>query len=440
MAINTIEDVKALSNEELHRKLADPAQRDELNRIIREDAAKRAAEKVEQETLKNAAAARGVSIEEYKVLVAAEVAQAAADQAAKEAADKAAEEAATAEAIRVAAQEEADKKAAIASEFMQGVWKAEDDSAKQVGVTIVRDSRGNIAKLVEDYQVTNEDGTPLGRPTHLEARNWAELTLKKREAHIQATRAFSRLKSQKLTFRQQTQPEQQGPKTLTEAEMVEAVKELLSEDTAKSAAAAQRLKDTDPVLVKERVDAEKIKIAANAELVTYKFLQRHLYDFNNCDANRKILGEYFEENNLEWTQDNLEAALIALEGQLAPPVVQTSRATATVDNPTVPVPQPAVQPAAIPAKPTAVPAATATPAAPAQPARPALELPVPPRPGVNASIQPGSMPGRRPGITTEQADVKLTKADILKMPKDQLKKLVADPVKRAQLNIILNSQ
>lgn len=434
MAINTIEDVKALSNEELHRRLSDPLQRDELNRIIREDASKKAAERVETETLRNGAASRGVSVEEYKVLVAAEAAQAAADEAAKEAAEQVAVEAATAEAIRLAAQEEADKEAAIASKYMATIWKSEDEAAKAIGVTVIRDAKGNVVKLVEDYQVTHEDNTPLGRPTHLEARNWPELALKKREAHIQATRAFNRLKAQKLTFRPQQQPEPQAPKAMTEAEMVETVRELLSEDSAKSASAAKKLQDTDPVLVNERVKAEQVRIQANAELVTYKFLQKHLYDFNNNDANRKMLGDYFQENNLEWTLDNLEAALVALEGQLAP-VVQTSRATVTVENPT-PVSQPVAQPAVIPAQP----AAPVTAPAVAQPARPALEIPVPPRPGVNTSIQPGSMPGRRPGITTESTDAKLTKADILKMPKDQLRQLVKDPAKRAQLNVILNGQ
>ncbi len=447
--VKTIEDVRALPNEELHRRLSDPEQRDEINRVIREDQIKRETEKAETLALKQAAASRGLSVEDYKVVAAQEATDAVVAEADRIAAEQAAVNAANVEAARVAAAQEADMKAATVSSAMASIWKVEDEGNKAIGVTTFRDANGVIVKLVEDYQVTNEDGTALGRPTHLEARNWSELTLKKREAHIQATRAFNRLKAQKLSFvqRQQREPEpDQGVRPLTDAEVVEQVKDLLSEDSARSQAAAKRLKDTDPSLTQERLDIEKTKIKAAAELVTLKFLQNHLYDFNNCEANRKILGDYFQENGLEWTLDNLEIAFQALDGQLAP-VVQTSVRTASaVDNQPASVyaaqPQPAARQAASNNAPTAAaPAATASPAASAQPVQQVAteNIPSQPRPGVNGGIQPGQFSGRRPE-TSGGTSQKLTKAEIIRMAstdKERFKRLVHDPKSRAEINAIL---
>src|ERR1700676_1751573 len=43
-------------------------------------------------------------------------------------------------------------------------------------------------KIVLEYQVKDENGNPIGRPTHLEAASHEELIEKMKEAHVQATR------------------------------------------------------------------------------------------------------------------------------------------------------------------------------------------------------------------------------------------------------------
>src|SRR5665213_576016 len=106
-------------------------------------------------------------------------------------------------------QEEADRQAAeahaavaqAAAAQIEEARKSEEDQALiEAGITVYRDAVGNIVKLVQDYQATDEHGNAIGRSTHLEARSWIELVRKQKEAHVQATRAFHRLKDQKTTF------------------------------------------------------------------------------------------------------------------------------------------------------------------------------------------------------------------------------------------------
>src|SRR5271157_1853519 len=56
-------------------------------------------------------------------------------------------------------------------------------------------------KIVREYQVRDEEGNPIGRPTHLEAWTTDEMYEKMQTAHENATRAFHRLKKQKLQFK-----------------------------------------------------------------------------------------------------------------------------------------------------------------------------------------------------------------------------------------------
>jgi hypothetical protein len=60
-------------------------------------------------------------------------------------------------------------------------------------------------KIVREYQVRDEDGNPIGRPTHLEAWSAEEMIEKMQTAHENATRAFHRLKKQKLQFNEKEQ-------------------------------------------------------------------------------------------------------------------------------------------------------------------------------------------------------------------------------------------
>lgn len=351
-------------------------------------------------------------------------------------------DAATAEQQRVAdenarLQAEADAVAIAAAPPVPTVpiiptWQAEDEENKALGVTTVRDPQGNIVRLIMDYQATDEQGNPVGRPTHLEARNWPEMVGKQREAHVQASRAFSRLKKAQLTRKEQT-TEQQPVRVLTDVEVADLVKDLKSDDSAKSVAAARKLALADPAVVKAQQDAYESRIKADAALVTYQFLQKHIHDFNNCAANHKLLGEYFQENNLAWTLDNLEIALAALEDQLAPVVQSPARAVPSVEVNSAPVTTAATAaPAASAAAVAAVSAAPASQAASAQPATPPQPenrppVQVEPRPGVNSGIQPGSLTGRIVDVPSAVAPGQLTARDIYKWDSKVLKARMRDP-------------
>jgi hypothetical protein len=292
-----------------------------------------------------------------------------------------------------------------------------------LGVTTVRDAQGNITRLVTDYQVTDENGNAVGRPTHLEARSWPELWTKQREAHVQATRAFSRLKAQKVTFRQQAQP-----KAPSKEEMLEQI--LKSDDPAQAVAAVKKAAEVTPEQKAAQATSE-----ANAALVTYQFLARHINDFNNCEANTKLLGEYFAENNLEWTLDNLEVAFKVLEDQLAP---VPARAVPSVDN-TAPGTT-AASAATAASKAAAVPAAPATPAATAQPVTPTPSentepVRVEPRPGVNGGIQPGAFSASRI-VDVQTTPGQLTRRDVSKWDAKTLMARMRDPIWKPQLEAI----
>jgi hypothetical protein len=202
-------------------------------------------------------------------------------------------------------------------------------------------------------------------------------------------------------------------------------------------AAARKIAGSE--VAKDREVAREATAKARGAQIGYEFRQRHISDFNPCKANSDLIGKYLEENQLEFTLDNLEIAYIALEHELAPVSVPASRVEVPpVVNPPATVPQalPAVQhPSAQLAERPA--AAAALPAAPVPPApQPVAENPTPaqPRPGVNGGLEPGSLSAQRPTVS---GTPKLTREDILKMDKEKLKRLVKDPNKRAELNAIL---
>lgn len=378
--------------------------------------------------------------EENPVVTPEEAAvKAAADQAAAEAAVKAAADAASAEAARVAAEAEAAKRSA---ESTAKPWEAEDASYATYGINVTRDAEGKIQRIVQEYQVKDESGNPIGRPTHLEAKSWPEFISKKDECHVQATRAFNRLKTQKVSFKQQ-QPAEPEYKPLTDEEMAELVKDLKGEDAAKAVAAARKIAGSE--VAKDREEARAAEAKAKGKQIGYEFMQRHIHDFNPCKANSDLIGKFLEENNLEFTLDNLEIAFIAKENELAPVTVSARRVEVPpVDNPPAAVPAAQPVPPALPAvqHPSAELAArqaaqaAALPAAPVPPATLPAENtpPATPRPGVNGGLEPGSLSAQRP---TGTSTPKLTREDILKMDKEKLKRMVKDPKSRAELNAIL---
>lgn len=279
----------------------------------------------------------------------------------------------------------------------------EDAEYKNAGITVYRDAAGKVTRLVQEYQVRDEDGAAIGRPTHLEAKNALELLAKQRVAHEEAVRFGFRMKKHKVTFKQE-------PKTiLTDEEL--------------NAAAEQALQEKDPAKVKDVVratieaqyakkEAELQKKSAEAEgrTIANEFMRRHLHDYAPNEANQKAINEYLVEHKLEFSLDNLEVAFDDLmsENRLvkvkkafqtsvevaANPAPTTAPATAATEG-TPPVAQPA---AATASTVVAQPAGVSTPVVEATVTTPAApqSAPAARRPGVNGSLPPGTLSAPRP--------------------------------------------
>ena len=54
------------------------------------------------------------------------------------------------------------------------------------------------------------------------------------------------------------------------------------------------------------------------EQVSFEFLARHKDDFNNCEANVGLIKDFFQKHQLEWSLANLERAFFRLKSKLAP--------------------------------------------------------------------------------------------------------------------------
>ncbi len=257
-------------------------------------------------------------------------------------------------------------------------------------------------KIIVEYQVRDEDENPIGRPTHLEAYTEEEMRKKIIEAHVQATRAFHRLKKQKVQSIQeiskQDEPSSTSPRTMTDEELMATLKDLRSDDPQIQLAAHKKLMQSYEEKAKaerEAKEAEQREFERQKQ-VSIEFLKRHKHDFNNCQANVDLIGEYFKENKLPWTLDNLEVAFIALEDRLAP---VATPAVEVLPEPNPPVPQPT-------ATTTAAAVVQPTPTVPVAPPQPINSVAVP-RPGVNGGIVPGQTSAPRPsqkpqGLTMEE--------------------------------------
>jgi len=268
-------------------------------------------------------------------------------------------------------------------------------------------------KYVADYQIRDEEGNPIGRPTHLEAPSEEELRAKLIEAHTQATRWGHRLKKQKTTFKKD-EPQAVVPAKLSDEDLAQAIADVRSDDPKKAAEAQGKI---------TQEERRKLAIAqeeARQQAVSLAFLRKHLTDFNNCDANVKMMGEYMQENQLAWTLDNLELALIAKESELAPVVQQAA--------PVVPVnPAPAVTPVVTtPAAPVVVQPVVPAPVQPAPVVNPVVPAP---RPGVNGGIVPGENTGVRPAAKPTG----LTAEEIRSWDGPTMRKNMANPAMRAQI-------
>lgn len=267
-------------------------------------------------------------------------------------------------------------------------------------------------KFVIEYQVKDEDGSPIGRPTHLEATSQEDLIEKMKEAHIQATRAFHRLKKQKVTFKPETKaPEPVG---LTDTELAQAVHELRSEDPKTVVAAQQKINKSE---IDKQVAEERGKLAVEREDarktgIVLSWLQSHLTDYNPCEANGNLIEGYLSDNNLDVTVDNLDLALTSLSSQLVPPVEKAEVI------PVAPVPQaPVTAPAVVP-----------------PPVNPA---PAAPKPGVNGGLVPGAQGGQRPAAPQPAG---ITIADIRSWDGKTMAAKMKNPSTRAEIERVIAAQ
>lgn len=284
-------------------------------------------------------------------------------------------------------------------------------------------------KIVREYQVKDEDGNPIGRPTHLEAWSMEEMLEKMQTAHENATRAFHRLKKQKTTFKQE-------PRTILTPEQIKAAAEaaLQEKDPAK---AEEVVRATVDSFYSERERKLKEQDAYEAgRAVSNEFMRRHLHDYKPCEANQKAINDYLVEHKMDFTLDNLEACFADLMDQGV--LVKVERpATA---RPAEPVPnEPATATPVVPADsaPVASEPAVVTPPAVAQPEAPASQptveatVPTPAaapiaqpaarRPGVNGGIAPGTLSAKRPDVVDPAAarkefmrELKVMKPEVMK--------------------------
>lgn len=295
--------------------------------------------------------------------------------------------------------------------LVSDAFAVEDADWLAVGVTTVRDASGKAVRYIEDYQVRHEDGTPIGRPTHLESRTLQELAAKKREVHTQATRAFHRLKQQKLTFKNERTT--LSPEAIAEAARIA----LEAKDASKITDVIHATIETE--YQKRETELKNKEAFESGRSISNEFMRRHLHDYNPCEANQKAIGEYFATHNLEFTLDNLEAAFQDL-------LEQGDKIAAVTANPVAVAAKVTPAPPAIPVAETPAVVQPSVVAQPAAPSQPVVEATVPTpaaahnvqpaarRPGVNGGLAPGSLSAQRPGTP----DPALARKEFLKTVKD----------------------
>jgi hypothetical protein len=332
--------------------------------------------------------------------------------------------------LAIANQQEAEATAAKLAEV------AQPKAAEVVPPAPVEEKK----KIVVDYQVTAEDGTPLGRPTHIEGWSYDEVIEKLKAAHVNAVRYAERVKKNKVTSiearTQQKQAEEQVQKSEQEA----------------SVAVEEAAKEKDPIKLKNAIskvskadrDAEIARETAKAQgaVIGNAWMADHKEDFQPCEANAKIIGDWLATNQLELSYENLELAFVANETRLAKPVPQAP----VVETPAVAVANPPANASAVPA--VATPSITAPPAASAEPVLPPATQPSQPvvaasespsaaapnaqpaarRPGVNGSLPPGTMSAQRP--VAQQQPQTTTRAELLK----DMKKMSSDELRKKLKN------
>jgi hypothetical protein len=290
-------------------------------------------------------------------------------------------------------------------------------------------------KLVYEFQAKDENGIPIGRRTHLEAFSQEELDKKKEEAYEQAVRAFHRLKSQKPTFNKPIQ------ESLSDEQIAKIIEQAKTEtDPAKAAeiarGAAQTLSVSEEAAKLREASAKATQAYAEAAgmKIAYEWMRLHVHDYEQNDANSKLMSEYLTVNDMPVTLDNLEIAFNVLESQLSRPEAATVLPAPSPAN--IPVVAPVVETVA-PVVPVAAPVAQPVVETPATSAVQQNVLAPVKRPGVVGGIVPGQLSGSRPAVTKNAP--KLTMADITAMSREDYKKAMKNPAMRAEIERIARS-
>jgi hypothetical protein len=342
------------------------------------------------------------------------------------------EEAAQIAADTALAEQQAQEAAALAAEVpAPPVPVVESAPAAPVAAPVEEEKK----KIVLDYQATAEDGTPIGRPTHIEGWSNEEVVEKLKAAHVNAVRYAERMKKNKVASvearTQQKQDQERAEKLNQEA----------------STAVEEATKEKDPIKLKDAIvkvskadrEAEIARESARAQgvVIANAWMADHKEDFQPCHANTEIIGKWLAANELDLSYENLELAFVANEIRLAKPVQVPVEEVPAVVAANPPAAAPAVVAEVKPsitAPPAPVAEPVSTPAAPAsQPAAAAPEVtPVAApitqsatrKPGVNGGIVPGSLSAPRP--QTQPQPQTTTRAELLKemkaMSSDQLRK------------------
>ena len=341
-----------------------------------------------------------------------------------EAARVAQEAAAEAEAVRVAAEAEV-------ARIKQAEADAATAAAEAARVTTEEAAKPK-QKIVREYQIRDEQGRPIGKPTHLEADTWEEMSAKQEEAHANAMRYAERVKNRKPT-----PAPAPLPTPLTDAELIALQNDLEKGTPAQKAAAIakiagdQVIKDNQEMRAKLRTHEENTQAT--------EFVNRHKEDYNSCYANNLALGKYLVEHQMAVTADNLDIALEAIlqenPDKLAP-VARKVSAPALVPTPT-PNPAPvaaatipaAAAPVPVPSTPAAVVPAPVVPAPAAAPqAVPPSTNAVPEVKPPTADVQPGQLTGTpaTPAAATTSAK-RWTEKMLRDLPNAELQKRMKNP-------------
>jgi hypothetical protein len=290
-------------------------------------------------------------------------------------------------------------------------------------------------KIVVDYQVTDEKGVAIGRPTHIEGWTNEEVIEKLKAAHVNAVRYAERIKKSQITSIQ-SQTEQAHARAAVKKSEQEATEALEVATKEKDPA---KLQDAIKKVSKAERDAQIAREAEEAQgrIIAKVWMEDHKDDFQPCDASSNIIGEWLTQNGRELSYENLELAFEAKKHQLPAPTRQAVEETPAAPASNAPVsataaPAASAAPIVPPAAAAVVPASTVTPSA-VPPAAATTPLPTPVaatntpaarRPGVNGSLPPGSLSAQRPSeqAAPQATDVVALKKEIARMPAQEYRK------------------